>query len=566
MVRSPILDGWLDAAQLAPLEALYRDRSVLCIGDCGAPVLALLIERGLARLVVVVGDAEEGAAVRARFAGQAGGGGARLEVRVGAPAEDDGRFDLLLALRAERLGRDFEMVAALKQRLHSESWLVAAAPVDAEGRSYHGLREGLGRHFAAVTMLAASPLSGVSLAPFGETEVEPWLDSVMQGAAPPLRLVAVAGPRALTPAWSAVLLPEEACAPAAVAATPDEKQAEELALARAQAACAELEARLATREQGIEQMRAAALQHVEEMKALRAVLDERDAYIAELERAQKDHEQLRGELQETRARADAAEAKERTARLRIAELEGLNLRLEREQGAPGTAGGAASEKKALEERLAELEARAEKLKKTADDAQREAWAHMRARSEAEAAAAEVREDTVRKLKDARKLANVELMRAMEEATKKAVSLKEELVRTERERKEGQAALKVLREELAALQAAIAELREEKAAVERQASERLHEVRSELGEALEQACADRDQALTRLELAERAFSQRDLTLDRIARAEQAIAEREQLLVQLAEAERRLAEVGPRTPLEGAAGATDGGGERETSDGT
>ena len=57
---------------------------------------------------------------------------------------------------------------------------------------------------------------------------------------------------------------------------------------------------------------------------------------------------------------------------------------------------------------------------------------MKARSEAEQAAAEVREDTVRKLRDARKLASVELTRAMEDATKKAVQLREELARTELE--------------------------------------------------------------------------------------------------------------------------------------
>src|SRR5439155_149706 len=68
-------------------------------------------------------------------------------------------------------------------------------------------------------------------------------------------------------------------------------------------------------------------------------------------------------------------------------------------------------------------------------------AHLKARSDAEAAAAEAREDAVRRLKDARKIANVELMRAMDEATRKAVSLKEELQRTEGERREAVAALR-----------------------------------------------------------------------------------------------------------------------------
>jgi hypothetical protein len=105
-------------------------------------------------------------------------------------------------------------------------------------------------------------------------------------------------------------------------------------------------------------------------------------------------------------------------------------------------------------RVAELEAECNKLREKEKDARAEAWKALKARSEAEAAAAEVREDTVRKLKDARKLASVELMRAMEEATKKNVSLKEELVRTERERKEFKAEVARLVAELEAIKAPI----------------------------------------------------------------------------------------------------------------
>src|SRR5262249_29731971 len=80
----------------------------------------------------------------------------------------------------------------------------------------------------------------------------------------------------------------------------------------------------------------------------------------------------------------------------------------------------------------------------ASDAERESWKHLKARSDAEAAAAEVRDDAARKLRDARKLASVELTRAMEEATKKAVGLREELTRTERERKDALSQVKELR--------------------------------------------------------------------------------------------------------------------------
>lgn len=89
----------------------------------------------------------------------------------------------------------------------------------------------------------------------------------------------------------------------------------------------------------------------------------------------------------------------------------------------------------VQARNAELEAEVLRLKEKVSEAEREAWKQIKARSEAETAAAEVREDTVRKLRDARKLASVEMTRAMEEATKKAVALKEELGRTDAERRD-----------------------------------------------------------------------------------------------------------------------------------
>lgn len=99
----------------------------------------------------------------------------------------------------------------------------------------------------------------------------------------------------------------------------------------------------------------------------------------------------------------------------------------------------------LRQRIAELTSENERLKDKITEAERETWKHMKARSEAEQAAAEVREDTVRKLRDARKLASVELTRAMEDATKKAVQLREELARTEVERKDAVAQIKELRQ-------------------------------------------------------------------------------------------------------------------------
>lgn len=115
---------------------------------------------------------------------------------------------------------------------------------------------------------------------------------------------------------------------------------------------------------------------------------------------------------------------------------------------------------ALRARTVELEAEVSRLKDKVSDAEREAWKQIKARSEAESAAAEVREDTVRKLRDARKLATVEMTRAMEEATKKAVQLREELGRTEVERKEAVVQLKELKSERDVAQEQLGHLRAE----------------------------------------------------------------------------------------------------------
>ena len=143
----------------------------------------------------------------------------------------------------------------------------------------------------------------------------------------------------------------------------------------------------------------------------------------------------------------------------------------------------------LRRQVAELEARCARLQAKANDSERESWQHLKARSEAEAAAAEVREDTVRKLKDARKIANVELMRAMEEATRKAVMLKEELVRTERERKEAVASAAAANEELAREREALGDK------VQRAAAEEASRVLATLEKRVLDAEAERDRALS-----------------------------------------------------------------------
>lgn len=180
---------------------------------------------------------------------------------------------------------------------------------------------------------------------------------------------------------------------------------------------------------------------------------EREAAVAQAER-----QRATAEQQLVSARAEAAQLKQSLATLenelraahRQATADGVPMPVGDIPTAPvarvaGAAPVSAGEELTqLRAQIAELVADNERLKDKFNQAERETWKYMKARSEAEQAAAEVREDTVRKLRDARKLASVELTRAMEEATKKAVQLREELTRTEAERKEALGQIKELR--------------------------------------------------------------------------------------------------------------------------
>ncbi len=184
---------------------------------------------------------------------------------------------------------------------------------------------------------------------------------------------------------------------------------------------------------------------------------EREAEVAKAER-----QRATAEQQLVSAQAEIAQLKQSLATLEQVHKSALALRrvadaddgvpmpvgdiptapVARAAGAPPVTAG--EELAQLRSQIGELQAENERLKDKFNQAERETWKYMKARSEAEQAAAEVREDTVRKLRDARKLASVELTRAMEEATKKAVQLREELSRTEVERKEALSQLKELR--------------------------------------------------------------------------------------------------------------------------
>jgi chromosome segregation ATPase/SAM-dependent methyltransferase len=224
-----------------------------------------------------------------------------------------------------------------------------------------------------------------------------------------------------------------------------------------------------------------------ELLVQRAELEQREQAVRRSEQEQLVNAELQAELQRERSAREAAQAqaaqldgqraaaerKLSTSEAEVAQLKQTVARLEQEKaaqppsrkstdedGVPLAVGdmptapvgrttganlvSAHEELSNLRTQLAELRTENERLKDQVNQAERETWKYMKARSEAEQAAAEVREDTVRKLRDARKLASVELTRAMEEATKKAVQLREELSRTEAERKDALGQIKELR--------------------------------------------------------------------------------------------------------------------------
>lgn len=210
-----------------------------------------------------------------------------------------------------------------------------------------------------------------------------------------------------------------------------------------------------------------------EKQAAERAVAERDAALSETrselnvsqERLQQTHsalEQARVELQRQRERVSTPPLGDDGIPVLVGDLPTAPQSLTSQTTAhlPGHTRGRPDEVGELRQKVTELTAENERLKDKLSDAERETWKHMKARSEAEQAAAEVREDTVRKLRDARKLASVELTRAMEDATKKAVQLREELARTEIERKDAITQAKELRVERDALSAQLSTMKGE----------------------------------------------------------------------------------------------------------
>ena len=373
-----------------------------------------------------------------------------------------GEFDVAFALDVEPAALG-DTAAALKRAVKPEGTVVLAVPSRDRpgargGASYYELTDLLEPMFPSLKMIGQAPFAGATLVEYGVAEPDPLLDGTLVPKGERVEwYVAICGPKRpgsrgygvmQVPIGELAALPAERwvtlMAEPKKAAPPVPKPAPTPAptpTAAREPGLAELKDQLAAAQKG----KAELLDFVRE---LQRQLAERDAWAAEHESERRELGRLREQALTAEARAQKAEAAERQTRKKLAEAEGLILRL-RAGGAVPTELAAA----APTADVAALQAELEKWKQKEADARADAWKALKARADAEAQAAEVREDTVRKLKDARKLASVELTRATEEAMKKAVTLREELARTERERKELVAEVKRLQAELEAARAA-----------------------------------------------------------------------------------------------------------------
>jgi hypothetical protein len=449
------------------LAELYDKRRVLEILPPGPPgpsdtrSAELLVAQGAAHVTVIGGEAPR----------RTPKSPTSIEVKAGTSAQTGlsaATVDVVFALDVAPSAAALEaLVAEARRVLKPEGVLIVGvesrdSPGATRGLSYyelHDLMEKAPRGRAPVRMIGQAAFTGATLVEYGVKDPEPVLDGTLVPKGERVGwYVAVCGPEGKGSfGYGVVQLPVEARRTAvsvAGAASPE---------------IADLQDRLRSREQALEEQRDALTAHARQMEDTKTQLVERDAYIAELERDAKARGGVRDALSAAELRTEAAERSERETRRKLAEAEGRLLRSSGSlpprpatevAGLPPTSSRlpesamptASAEANVLAARVAELEAENKQLKVKEEEARSDSWKHLKARSEAEAAAAEVREDTVRKLKDARKLASVELMRAMEEATKKAVGLREELQRSNADRKEAEAALAQVRTELEALRA------------------------------------------------------------------------------------------------------------------
>ena len=364
-----------------------------------------------------------------------------------------GEFDVAFALEADAAELR-ATVEALRRVVKPDGTVVVAVasrdrPGARAGASYYELVDLLEPMFPSVKLMGQAPFAGATLVEYGVSEPDPVLDGTLVPKGERVEwYVVVGGPkRAGSRGYGVMQVPL-----ADVSALPAERRtAPQPAPERAAPPVPKPQPPMPKPQSDdeLKQLLTAAQKGKAELQKfvleLQGQLAERDGYIAELDGERREIARLREETRRAGERADKAESAERDTRKKLAEAEGMIVRLRGGAPLPATMMTATAAAPAAD--VAALQAELEKLRQKEADARAEAWKALKQRADAEAAAAEVREDTVRKLKDARKLASVELTRATEEAMKKAVTLKEELARAERERKELLAEVKRLNAEL-----------------------------------------------------------------------------------------------------------------------
>jgi len=369
-----------------------------------------------------------------------------------------GEFDVAFALDVEPA--ELRATAeAMRRVVKPEGTVVLAVPSRDRpgaraGASYYELVDLFEPLFPSVKMVGQAPFAGSTLVEYGAADPDPVLDGTLVPKGERVEwYVVVAGPkRTVSRGYGVMQVPltDVAALPAERRTTPQPapvRAAPPVPVAAQPVAPKPVAPKPQPTDDELKQLLAAAQKGKAELQKfvleLQGQLAERDAYIGELDGERREIARLREETRRAGERADKAETAERDTRKKLAEAEGLLVRLR----AGGTLPASATVGTQPSADVAALQAEVEKLKQKEADARAEAWKAHKQRADAEAAAADVREDTVRKLKDARKLASVELTRATEEAMKKAVTLKEELTRAERERKELLAEVKRLNAEL-----------------------------------------------------------------------------------------------------------------------
>ena len=501
--------------------------------------------------VLEVGSESGGDFLRARGAKSVGRAAAE-----GLGALPAGEFDVAFALDVEpaALGATAE---AMRRVVKPEGTLVLAVPSRDRpgaraGASYYELVDLFEPMFPSVKMIGQAPFAGATLVEYGVAEPDPVLDGTLVPKGERVEwYVVVGGPkRAGSRGYGVMQVPladvsalpaERRTAPQPEpkrAAPPVPKAAAPLPAPKPAPSDDELKQLLAAAQKGKAELQKFVLE-------LQAQLAERDAYLAEIEADRREIGRLREETKRAGERAEKAEAAERETRKKLAEAEGMIVRLR----AGGTLPASAATPAPTAD-VAALQAELEKWKQKEADARADAWKALKQRADAEAAAAEVREDTVRKLKDARKLASVELTRATEEAMKKAVTLKEELTRTERERKELIAEVKRLNGELEAARSQPAHVSPptpSEPAGEAALSGRVSALERELMNADAIAAADRARAAQLLADLEREAQEKS---DQAVRLRHSLRERERevaaLRHELSERDARLTALEQRTP--------------------